>query len=257
MRRAHIEKRVLAYFAEMKAGVVLDALEALYSRIEAHSTLDVSRIEDAIEVLLEAQKSSPDRQLGVPYVVHPMQVALRTMELIPSPSSDQIISAILHDVVEDEPLELIRILGGEEEKGQELAYHLISERFGQNVSDTVRALTNPDFSLLTEKLKDSGDIRSEEMLKNVCYSEHVLGVLRSSTDASVIKMADFWENGFSLKKIEDQRRLDHLKRKYSSVIESLPSLIQALDASHPLYPAKGLVLRKVNEQWSFFFGSQC
>ena len=84
--------------------------------------IELNRISEAFILAIRAHKGSY-RGDGVPYVSHPIRIALHALNL--GMSSDTVIAAVLHDVVEDTdtPLSEIR------------------DKFGEGVESMVKALT--------------------------------------------------------------------------------------------------------------------
>ena len=80
--------------------MIRENVEELYRFLEETvSDSDMTRIKDAFELALDAHKNQY-RKSGLPYIIHPIAVALivaKELELGPNP----IIAALLHDVVED------------------------------------------------------------------------------------------------------------------------------------------------------------
>ena len=80
--------------------MIKENVAELYDALEGTvSDVDMARIKDAFELAMEAHKDQY-RKSGLPYIIHPIAVALivaKELELGPNP----IIAALLHDVVED------------------------------------------------------------------------------------------------------------------------------------------------------------
>ena len=80
--------------------MIQERIAELYEVLaETVSENDMARIKDAFELALEAHKDQY-RKSGLPYIIHPIAVALivaKELELGPNP----VIAALLHDVVED------------------------------------------------------------------------------------------------------------------------------------------------------------
>lgn len=242
-----------------KFNVVMKAYKSLLSQVEKLPHLPVARIERALLVALSVHRSSQERTAGIPYVVHPIEVAIRIIELLgPAVTLEQIQAALLHDAVEDEP-EAVFYFGtrticpdvpiGEKRR---LAYRELEILFGRAVTATVTVVTNPDFTRMAKGCIQEGDSRSEGEIKNELYTTHVVKVLKSETDAAVVKLADLWENALSLHKIAGTKRAAHLKARYSALVLSLPELLRSLPDSHPLAECRERVLEEVESQLAFF-----
>lgn len=86
----------------------------------------MNKIEKAIEFAMKAHEGQVRKDSGLPYIIHPLSVA-RVLGNICVPSEEEIIAAILHDVVED----TMHTLGE------------ITLYFGVNISSIVEELTRP------------------------------------------------------------------------------------------------------------------
>lgn len=85
---------------------------------------NLDRIIEALLFAFHAHKGQ-ERKAGGPYVVHPMRVALHALAM--GESTETIMAAALHDVVED----------------TDIGLDDITARFGNNVSSIVASLTKP------------------------------------------------------------------------------------------------------------------
>lgn len=101
---------------------------------------ELGRVGDAFILAINAHNGT-FRGKGVPYVSHPIRVALHALSL--GLSSDAVIAAVLHDVVEDTAVPLPDI----------------TERFGTYVSSLVKALTKPPSGF-----KDRSKVYQEQLL---------------------------------------------------------------------------------------------
>ena len=96
-------------------------------------------VSDAIEFAKEAHKEQFRKGTSIPYIVHPLRVALTLIEYN---CSDEVIAAgILHDTIEDS-------------KGDnKVTYDDIKHGFGQYVADLVQGASEPDKSDTWENRK--------------------------------------------------------------------------------------------------------
>ena len=85
----------------LKTDDVISELKKLI--IKSDKPYDLEAIDRAISVACEAHEGQR-RSSGEPYVCHPLKVACILVEL--GMDSETIEAAILHDVVEDTPVEL-------------------------------------------------------------------------------------------------------------------------------------------------------
>lgn len=151
------QEREEASFAEAIVGAkcVLERLEA--GGLAAH---ELSRVQGACNLMFEAHKDQ-QRPDGAPYVNHPVLVARILIEKFGITDPNAVVTALIHDVPEDNAERVNQILGGGEPvscrqaTGQSI--ELLSESFGANpgeVRAALRMVTNPDFSLMVAGLKD-------------------------------------------------------------------------------------------------------
>lgn len=241
------------------ARTVSKALNDLLSGVRVIRYVCVDRVEEAAKVALIVHRSSSERRQGIPYVVHPIEVAIRILELLGTAATvEQIQAALLHDSVEDEPDEVVKLRTGKSCRGlsidekRKLAYKEIANQFGDSVASTVEDVTNPDFVSMTRARIGRGDRRTEREIKIELYTTHVIEVLTSKTDSAVVKFADLWENAFSLHTVNDPQRLHHLKARYKALVLALPELFASLPDSHPLARLKGSIGDEVEARRSFF-----
>ncbi len=94
-------------------------------------------LEDAIQIAAEAHKGQPDKA-GAPYILHPLRMMMRMK------SESEMITAILHDVVEDTDwtIEKLREKGFSEEVLE--AVECVTNREGESYEQFIeRAGKNP------------------------------------------------------------------------------------------------------------------
>lgn len=117
---------------------------------------------------------------GRPYIMHPLAVAQRVFEYVPTKTLLKAVVAVLHDVVEDVYQDNI----------QE-GLRIIREEFGDAVADMVAELT-------LEKAK----------YKTIGKKEYLLQELNTMTDDALdVKLCDRWENVYDMKSMDDEFKL--------------------------------------------------
>ena len=87
--------------------------ELIQSVARYHPSADISMIEKAFQVAMEAHKDQV-RKSGEPYIIHPICVAIILADL--ELDKESIVAGLLHDVVEDTPMtseDLARLFGEE------------------------------------------------------------------------------------------------------------------------------------------------
>ena len=95
----------------------------------------VRRVDRAVE-LAETAHANQSRKDGTPFIVHPMRVANHLAESCPEADVDQIVAALLHDVLED---------------SNALSPADIQTEFGPDVLDLVETLTSPTENEIPDK----------------------------------------------------------------------------------------------------------
>ena len=146
-------------------------VERLFSFVEERDRDEVLR---AIE-FLEEKHAGQKRASGEPYVIHPLEVAIITAEM--GLGKEAIISALLHDVLED----------------TQTSYEEIKRLFGTVVADIVEGVTK----IGKYKFKDVGSERAENYRKLLLATAKDLRVL-------LVKLAD---------RLHNMRTLQHLPKE--------------------------------------------
>lgn len=145
--------------------------------------LNIPRVARAFEYMSVAHAGQMYGDL--PYFTHPLAVA----EAVKEPTEDELVAALLHDVVEDTPRTL-----------QDLA-----DNFGDRVTATV--------DLLTKRPRMS-------------YQDGILRIVNSGNRSAVkIKWADNYVNMNGDKSHMDQDRRDRLNTKYAASFLTLSSIL--------------------------------
>lgn len=121
-------------------------------------------IQEAIEVALRAHRGQLRKIREVPYIVHPLAVALLVSRA--GGTDEQVASAILHDTVEDS--------SGEDK----ITPSFLEEKFGAKVATLVEELTEREKSIPWQERKD-------EMRERLAHA---------SREAALVKAADLLHN---------------------------------------------------------------
>ncbi|GIJ23047.1 HD domain-containing protein [Micromonospora lutea] len=145
--------------------------------IQGFDSAERHRLDEALELVTWLHRD--DRRSREPYVNHLLRVAIRMLHHYQVRDVDVIVAGLLHDAVEDHPVELVG--DGKIEDPTAAALGVLAERFGARVARLVAAVTNP--------LWDPGRDRYEQ------YREHVAASLEREPWARVIKVSDFTDNG--------------------------------------------------------------
>lgn len=162
---------------EIYATQIRNSVDALFSRIATRATEDeMTRIRAAYELAAEAH-STQRRKSGEPYIIHPIAVAAIVAEELEL-GDNPVISAFLHDVVEDTPYTV----------------EDIRERFGDDVAFLV--------DTVTKRKKDS-----YEHSKQVDNYRQILESVHFDIRALLIKLADRLHNMRTLDSMRPDKQM--------------------------------------------------
>ncbi|MGC4856768.1 HD domain-containing protein [Micromonospora sp. DT4] len=148
-------------------------------RLEIQQFDDAARGRLTAALDLAAELHRDDRRVREPYLNHLLRVAIRLMHHYQVRDVDVIVAGLLHDAVEDHPVELAGGAAGTDPTGAALA--ALAARFGARVATLVAAVTNPAYD--------------PERDRNTQYREHLAVSLDREPWARVIKVSDFTDNG--------------------------------------------------------------
>jgi len=186
---------------------------------------DLREIYDALLLMMTLHIDQKDRLEGTPYVSHPLFVAHRVIEMQGTPDKEVLISAILHDSVEDQADKLAEF-AGEEGKGLseiDAAYIEIENKYGKRVSETLSKLSNPDFDAILAEQGITKEMPNYAEMKNTLYKDHVAEAIED-LDVLPIKLADFSENtsrlaDFPVDSEAGSKQREKLIKKYLPVMK--------------------------------------
>ena len=146
-----------------------------------------TKVRRAVEV---AQRShnGQTRDGGEDYIIHPLRVATHYIAFMDAPTEDEVVAAVLHDVLEDDPA---------------MTHAALAQEFGATVADAVRVLSRktPDWKLSAE--------------------DYRVALLHAPRFAQVIKLCDRFDNILSLYTCPDAakvgRYLDQTEHFYGEL----------------------------------------
>jgi hypothetical protein len=188
----------------------------LMAEIEPFAAPDRARAERALAAA--ARVHAPDRRQHEPYLSHLLRVAIRIIHYYRVTDPEVVCAALLHDAVEDHPVELAAALGAAGAGGgvppRDAALAALADQFSPRVADLVAAVTNPDY--------ERGRSEHEQ------YREHVAESLAASPWARVIKVSDFTDNGVGLIYTSGPV-VPRLAAKYAPLVPVLAGLIARPD----------------------------
>ncbi|MBR1573866.1 MAG: bifunctional (p)ppGpp synthetase/guanosine-3',5'-bis(diphosphate) 3'-pyrophosphohydrolase [Bacteroidales bacterium] len=151
-----------------------DMIEHAWQRLDQATAefpaADREAIRQAYLLAAEAHKSQK-RKSGLPYILHPLSVALITVSEMRQRDGAIVCAALLHDVVEDTPHTLEEI----------------QERFGDDVAFLVGAVTKPN------KMQ-------------VDNFQHILGSIKGDIRVLVLKLSDRLHNMRTLDGLRPQKQ---------------------------------------------------
>lgn len=189
---------------------------------------DRLRLTEAIDLAQSLHEG--DFHKDKPYVYHLLRVANRIRYYLGRNDSDLVVSAILHDSVEDHSDELVKSYRRRLNMGstistlsavekQQFALRELEHRFGARSAEIVAAVTNPPKEVRKAKNQSSLDSYSAKVQEAV-----------STADGWFVKFCDWADNGLGIIHGDDGAlrrdgntwgRREHFMRKYGLVLPTL------------------------------------
>ncbi|MGW0053944.1 HD domain-containing protein [Nocardia nova] len=178
------------------------------------------RVEAALEFVADLHRG--DNYGREPYLNHLLRVAIRIVSHYEVHDTDLVLAGLLHDAVEDHAADLVALRGAPEpdENLNAAALAVLTQRFGERVSNLVAAVTNP--------APDSDQDR------HIRYRDHVAASLDRDPWARVVKISDFTDNGVGILYADEQAVMSKLATKYRPLTAVYRELITRPDT--PLAP---------------------
>ena len=181
---------------------IRDSVESLFSYMAERTTADeLARIRRAYDLAAEAH-SSQRRKSGEPYIIHPIAVAAIVAEELEL-GDNPIISAFLHDVVEDTGISIEEI----------------EEKFGKRVRELVESETEDKRAELPPS--DTWRIRKEESLAVLKNAEDIAVLMVWLGDKLANMRAiyrDFKIEGNAMWQRFNQKNVDEQAWYYRSIV---------------------------------------
>ncbi len=162
------------------------------------------KIIKAIKLALSLHADQEPRPDG-PYNYHILRVVGKIIYNFKVRNPDIIIATALHDSVEDQSSKLACLISIENLDETEKALEYIRQNFGQRVAEIVKAVSNPE---------SWHQLPTVERYKK--YALHVKKIIQDP-DVCLVKLADFMDNGLTIKKINNPERQLTLAQKYVPV----------------------------------------
>lgn len=161
--------------------------------------------QQAVSFALRAHAGQTRHDGVTPYAAHVVRVALTVRDLFGCDDHACIAAALLHDTIEDTPVD----------------YDDIEERFGKIVAEVVAALTK--------------DMRLVEPEREQAYDN---ALLRADWRAKLIKLADTYDNLCDLSSPEKRGRVEERCRRALTIAEPArgehPAIARGIDALRAL-----------------------
>ncbi|WP_037139001.1 HD domain-containing protein [Rhodococcoides fascians] len=192
-----------------------------------HDRVDIGTLRYAIEIATAVHLSQTRIGRATypvdPYIVHPLRNVLRLVRL-GCADTDVLAATALHDTVEDQPENIVKVLGAAHDPSAENALLLIEQHFGHETARLVAAVTNPPTSIPLTKAQ-----------KNAAYAQHVADVI---TDPNVflVKYADFIDNAGSVQYLQDDAKRAKLQAKYAPLVPIFTNALDGLTTALDLNP---------------------
>lgn len=196
--------------------------DELLEEIKGYFSLFAPEVEllllKALEIMLSLHQHQAARQDG-PYINHVLRVTLRILRW-GAKNSEEIISALWHDVLEDQVRKLVFEVGGFPESSigardlQKEGRKVIERFWGNGVMSNVSLLTTPDLSAAQS---------AKEWNKR--YATHVETIIVIPI-CGRIKLSDFCDNGLGLDSVLDTATRHRYCRKYYPLFDIFISALQ-------------------------------
>ncbi|PKM91549.1 hypothetical protein CVU82_03060 [Candidatus Falkowbacteria bacterium HGW-Falkowbacteria-1] len=247
----------------------LEMSKKFLSLIEDNFSLDdFNLISKAFSLAQEIHEDQvqPD---GKAYINHPVEVASSIVENFKIYDRDLIITALLHDSLEDQSerlfafyveknnffvnthniLSLQSFVNKFSEEIREIAFLEIRDNFGSPVAERVRRLSKPDFDSLIDSCEEEISLEKRQLIKNKMYKDYFQSLLElSDYGVGVIKCADLLNNTSKNHLLNDGPKKSKLLKKYSPVIKDvIIPFLQKMEKEHPLYEKSQIILDRFVE----------
>ena len=201
----------------------------VFDEDEIHTALDIS----STLHINDFRKSARSPLKNPPYMEHVLRVAVRPMKHFDCHNHEVVLSALLHDTVEDHCLDFAPV--ADELQARNILLDYYEDEFGSSVRDAVSGLTNP--------LLEPGLSKEE---KRRAYREHVMEATSNNDTVLMVKTSDFIDNAGSLyltnKKGEGST--EHLVKKYTPMVDFFKDTVK--DSSYSDITKNSLIERLDN-----------
>ena len=256
------KKKIYPKWTDKAEWIKEDILKFSKRIYETFNIEDTEKIFDALGLMIELHSKQKDRVEGKPYINHPLENAYDLLDKYGIKDRDIIIGTLLHDIIEDQNLRLIKKyneISYEElenmfkEELEEQGYKIIENKFGSRVKEMVKGVTNPD---LYSKIKEDLSEKERIIEKNKAYKKHIEEIMKYP-DVFIVKFADLMRNKDIYKMPEGHPKREKLRKKYGIIIkEVLIPRIKKLEENHPLYPKKEDIIKELEDAYKTHFSNE-
>lgn len=241
------------------------------------SKKDILEINKALLIAKEVHEDQvqPD---GQPYIEHPLEVATIIIEKFKLNKVDLVITALLHDAMEDQSerlfanyleknnffsnsvfniLNLRSFVGKFSDEIREIAYLEIKDNFNSLIAERIRRLSKPDFDDLIDSLNFDVTPEKRQKIKNKMYREYFSDLLEHNDQGlGVVKCADLLNNISKNHLLTNGAKKKKLINKYAPVIvDVVVPFLRKIEPEHCLYDNSQLILRNFLEIYNRDFAS--
>lgn len=187
---------------------------AILNAVKPLATVNTDAVNQAIQIASYLHRNQlRGNRANLPrdtYITHPLRNTLRIMRY-DCAVQEVLIASILHDTVEDHPLDIAREFAGKspknEHEAREYSLQYITDTFGERVSQVVEAVSNP----IAPKNPNKDEARAE-------YANHVISVIPDPY-VFIVKFSDFVDNAVGLyHSTSGPERVQHLGKKYTPLV---------------------------------------
>ncbi|MDP2650258.1 MAG: hypothetical protein Q8P16_01715 [bacterium] len=271
--KAHSENKHMEQAARRveKLGRVAKEVDKFRAEVfqQYEGKKDREEIIEALKLMLLVHIDHRDRSdTGLPAVSHPLKVARMVLEYARGMlhSVDVVVSALLHDTIEDEArmLHLERELGfskraGSESKDRSAGLRTIEDLFGPGAKNLIAGLSGPI---------RTGNPSEEE--KHKAYFAYIKEIFEDTDNPAraVIKWADLQDNALTVGLIKERAEVAknsedpaivkdapvisefyHSRvKKYKRVLEKIVlPFFEKISENHPLFAQKDTAISRIKE----------
>ncbi len=222
------------------------------------SNKEKTHIFNALILATELHIDEEDRLEGQPYLGHVLEVAQILLDEYKITDYKIIVTALLHDSVENNAIKLAKMenfMGNEDneeeqskedkEKITRRAIFQIRTIFEPSIAQTIEILSKPDFPAMIQKALEEGSKESPTTLKNKFYNQYIQNITQDKK-ALTAKWADFKVNAIEIIERVPESEKKHRKiLKYNTALPTLLTAFENLEETHPLFPHREKIIEDI------------